>query len=262
MSRRFNEMADALAVRRQLQVAFLGGVAHDLRNPLAVLKLSLALVPPDQPLPPERRLRQMMEKIARQITRLDRMAGDFLDMAKIEAGELELKLGEHDACELVRHVTALFADTPAERRLRTTLPRIAVQLMCDPLRMEQVLTNLISNAMKYSPEESVVDLSLEEQASAVVFTVVDHGVGIPENEQQRVFEPFRRAGMSKETVPGVGLGLFVVRRIVEAHGGRIELSSAEGVGSTFRVHVPVVREHSTRSAPRQGQSLAHAPAGP
>lgn len=258
MIRRFNEMADALAVRRQSQIAFLGGVAHDLRNPLAVLKLSLAIVPPDQPLPAEPRLRHMIEKIARQIARLDRMAGDFLDIAKIEAGELDFKLAVHDACELVRHVTALFADTPAERRLRTALPSMAAPLMCDPLRMEQVLTNLISNAMKYSPDDSPVDLSVEVDGKAVVFTVVDRGVGIQQGEQQRVFEPFRRVGLSKEAVPGAGLGLFVVRRIVEAHGGRIELESAPGVGSTFRVRVPAERERSADVALHEGQSLTPA----
>jgi signal transduction histidine kinase len=238
MSRRFNELADALAAQRQAQVAFLGGVAHDLRNPLSVLQLSVALVPADEPLPPEHRIREMIAKIRRQISRLDRMASDFLDISKVEAGELELNLGTRDARELVRGVVDLFTGTTPEPHLLVALPAEAVDLRCDDHRLEQVLTNLISNAIKYSPPSAAIEVALEPSAEAVVFRVTDRGVGIPEEERQRVFEPFRRVGLSKEAVPGVGLGLFVVRRIVEAHGGRIDLESSPGAGSTFRVYIP------------------------
>jgi two-component system, OmpR family, sensor histidine kinase MtrB len=244
MSRRFNELADALAAQRQAQVAFLGGVAHDLKNPLSVLQLSVALVPADEPLPPEHRIREMIAKIKRQISRLDRMASDFLDISKVEAGELELNLGTRDARELVRGVVDLFNGTTPEPNLLVTLPAEAVDLRCDDHRLEQVLTNLISNAIKYSRPSAAIEVALEPGAEAVVFRVTDRGVGIPQAEQQRVFEPFRRVGLSKEAVPGVGLGLFVVRRIVEAHGGRIDVESTPGAGSTFRVHIP--RRERTR----------------
>jgi two-component system, OmpR family, sensor histidine kinase MtrB len=259
MSRRFNELADALAAQRQAQVAFLGGVAHDLKNPLSVLQMSVALVPADEPLPPEPRIRQMIEKIRRQISRLDRMASDFLDISKVEAGELELNLGTRDARDLVHEVVELFTGTTPEPQLLVSLPKEAVDLRCDNHRLEQVLTNLISNAIKYSPRGSAIEVAVEPTADAVVFRVTDHGAGIPEAEQQRVFEPFRRVGLSKEAVPGVGLGLFVVRRIVEAHGGRIDVESTPGAGSTFRVYIPRPSRAGDASATRRDEprSLIH-----
>jgi two-component system sensor histidine kinase MtrB len=249
MSRRFNELAAALGAQRQAQVAFLGGVAHDLRNPLSVLQMSVALVPPDKPLPPEPWLRQMIEKVRRQISRLERMASDFVDIARIEAGELQLNISTRDARELVAEVVNLFEGTPLASRFQVSLPNEAVELPCDPLRLEQVLTNLISNAIKYSPPDSALEVAVDVTSEAAVFRVTDRGIGIPQEEQQRVFEPFRRVGLSGEAVPGVGLGLFVVRRIVEAHGGRIDVQSRPGRGSTFRVHIPL-REVGASAAHR------------
>jgi signal transduction histidine kinase len=110
---------------------------------------------------------------------------------------------------------------------------------CDALRIEQVLTNLVSNAIKYSPRGGRVEVTLEQPGTEAILNVVDQGVGIPSDDQAHIFEPFRRSGASRELVPGAGLGLFVARRIVEAHGGRIEVESRPGAGSTFRVHLPL-----------------------
>lgn len=257
MSRRFNEMAAALAAQRQSQMVFLGGVAHDLRNPLSVLKMSVELVGPGRPLPPEARLRELIERIARQITRLDRMASDFLDMARIEAGELELKPAVHDARELVAAVVELFRGTSPEPRLLVSVPDEAVELYGDAVRLEQVLTNLVSNAIKYSPAGSAVEVAVEPEGDDVVLRVSDHGLGIPEAERERVFEPFRRAGLEGGAVPGVGLGLFVVRRIVDAHGGQIAVESAPGAGSTFRIRLPRSRVRGGFEGPRAEPRQLH-----
>lgn len=235
MSRRFNEMASALAERRQAQIAFLGGVAHDLRNPLSVLQLGVAMIDPSGPLPPEDRLRKIIERVRSQITRMERMVGDFLDMAKIEAGELDLRLEVHDARALVHEVATLFDPEVVLSRLHIDVPDQPVWTRCDPLRIEQVLTNLVSNAIKYSPAGTRIDVRVREDAEQVVLRVRDRGFGIAEHEREHVFEPFRRGGRSKDSVPGAGLGLFVVRKIVEAHGGRISVDSELGSGSTFTV---------------------------
>ncbi len=104
----------------------------------------------------------------------------------------------------------------------------------------------MSNALKYSPEASAVDVRVARSTSSLVIAVVDRGVGISTEDQKRLFEPFRRVGLSKEAVPGVGLGLFVVRRLVEAHGGRIDIESSIGAGSTFRVLLPLPRDAAAR----------------
>lgn len=235
---RFNEMASSIAKQREAQLAFLGGVAHDLRNPLAALQMSVALIPPDKALPSEERIRQTVERIRRQIARMDRMLGDFLDFAKIEAGELELRFDTHDARQLVKDAVDLFEGAAPEHHFDVYLPSEPLSLRCDQLRVGQVLANLISNAIKYSPPGSSIEVALEACRLGGVVRVTDHGVGIAEDDQERVFEPFRRVGLSKEAVPGVGLGLFVVRKIIKAHGGRIELESTPGEGSTFRVFLP------------------------
>jgi signal transduction histidine kinase len=127
------------------------------------------------------------------------------------------------------------------RHIELSLADDEVPLVCDGLRIEQVTANLVSNALKYSPAEAPVRVSLRRADGEARLVVADHGLGIAEEDQGRLFEPFRRVGLSAEAIPGVGLGLFVVRQIVEAHGGRISLTSAPGRGSTFRVHLPLAR---------------------
>lgn len=236
---RFNEMASAIAAQRQAQMAFLGGVAHDLRTPLSVLQMSVTLLGPEMKQLSEERIRQTIERIGRQITRMERMLGDFLDIAKIEAGQLDLRFDTHDARKLVEEVVDLLEGASRKHRLQLRVPDHAVPLRCDQLRIGQVTTNLISNAIKYSPEGGVVDVVLESRADEVELRVTDHGIGIAEHDRVRMFEPFKRVGLSKETAPGTGLGLFIVRQIVEAHQGHIEVESAPGEGSTFRVFLPI-----------------------
>ncbi|MFO7566113.1 MAG: HAMP domain-containing sensor histidine kinase [Enhygromyxa sp.] len=237
MCRHFNEMAAAIAAQRKAQTAFLAGVAHDLRTPLSALQMGIVLLLRDPSHSSNEQLRSALERIARQIKRMDRMLGDFLDGAKIEAGLLELRVEIHDARELVAEVVDLF-EGMSEHRFELRLPDEAVPICCDRLRIEQVVTNLISNAIKYSPSDSVVEVTLRPGPKQVELRVSDQGVGISEQSLSRLFEPFSRVGLSSEAVPGVGLGLFVVRRIVEAHGGRIEVESAPGQGSTFKVLLP------------------------
>jgi signal transduction histidine kinase len=239
MCRRFNEMAAAIAVQRRAQMTFLGGVAHDLKNPLSALRMSVALLDPGARSASEDQRRRTLERVDRQITRMDRMLGDFLDIARIEASELELRLDEHDARTMVTHVVELFDGVSPHHRLEVRVPERPLTVRCDQLRIEQVITNLVSNAIKYSPAGGPVEIALEFSDDELELSVTDHGVGISEEDRARVFDPFRRVGLSKDSVPGVGLGLFVVRKLVLAHGGTIDVESERGVGSTFRVKLPL-----------------------
>ena len=239
MVERFNEMAAALAAQRRAQVTFLAGVAHDLRNPISALSLSVALIAPDQPLPPEPSIRRTIELVRRQLKKLERMVNDVMDMTKVEAGQLELQLGRRDLVPLVREVVDLFDATEPEPRIELSLPTEPVWVDGDSLRMEQIITNLISNALKYSPSVRKVEVGLRRAGEEAVLCVRDYGIGISEEDQRRLFEPFQRASLSKDTVPGAGLGLYVVQRLVHAHGGRIDIRSRPGEGAEFRVHLPL-----------------------
>lgn len=257
MARTFNEMANSLSHQREEQLTFLAGVAHDLRNPLSALKMSAALVTSGRPLP-EERLHKTMALVRRQVARLDRMVGDLLDATRIEAGRFELSLEERDARELATSVVELYQAGGSSHDLRLLLPEEPVFLSCDGTRVEQVLHNLVSNALKYSPGGSRVDVIVGREGEQAVLSVVDRGIGISSEELRTLFAPFRRTGRAREKAPGVGLGLSVARRIVEAHGGRIEVESHPGVGSTFRVRLPLV--HAAAHPDRPGDAVP-SPAG-
>ena len=238
MARSFNRMADTISRRRQQQIAFLAGVAHDLRNPLAALRTSLAAIGPDRPLPPEPTIRRIAELMDRQFVHLERMTGDFIDTARIEAGELELRAEPRDLAELVRHAVTLFQSAPWDERFQLAVPAEPVVVFCDGARIQQVITNLLSNAIKYSSEASPIRVALERGPEHVTISVADRGIGMSSGDIPTIFDPFRRTESSRRTASGVGLGLFVARRIVRAHGGSIEVESAPGSGTTFRVVLP------------------------
>jgi len=241
MARRFNELASTVVTQREAQLAYLGGVAHDLRTPLAALRLVLgSALPKEGAMPSEEKLRRTLGSASRQVTRLERMVSDVLDAARVEAGHLEVSLRPVDARVLVQEAVSILDGSPDAQRLELQLPADPLTLICDPLRVEQVLNNLISNALKYSPRDAPVVVALRQEPGQAVFEVRDQGIGLSQDDQQRLFEPFRRVGLSKEAVPGVGLGLFVVKRLVEAHRGKIRVVSSPGAGALFEVRLPLV----------------------
>lgn len=239
MAARFNQMAGMLDAQREAQVSALAGIAHDLRNPLSAVAVSMAVMDAGRPLPEEPEIRRLVERANRQVARLDRMINDLLDLSKIHAGHLELRMREVDLRRPVRESVETFL--PLHPTLTLALPETPVWVRCDALRVEQVVTNLVSNAIKYSTDREAVEIELTQEGSEAVIAVTDRGIGISAEDQRRLFEPFRRVGLSRETIPGAGLGLFVVRRIVEGHGGRIEVDSAPGRGSRFRVRLATLR---------------------
>ncbi|HYO15114.1 MAG TPA: HAMP domain-containing sensor histidine kinase [Thermoanaerobaculia bacterium] len=238
MAQSFNGMASALERQHESQMAFLAGVAHDLRTPLSALKTSAAILDGQIPRLPPERVGQVLSLIHRQVAQLERMAGDFLDATRIESGRLELKLEDQDARTIARETYELFRSSSPRHEVQLRLPADPLRLHCDPTRIGQVLNNFTSNAIKYSPAGGEVVIAVERDGGEIVFSVSDQGIGIGPEEKSQIFEPFRRARTSRDAIPGTGLGLFVARRIVETHGGRIEVESSPGSGSIFRLRVP------------------------
>ena len=172
---------------------------------------------------------------------------------RVEAGQLALHVAPHDLGQLVREAVELHRDVSEQHTLQLQLPPSPLSAAVDAVRVSQVLNNLLSNALKYSPGGGVVQVRLERAEGEARVSVQDGGVGIPPEEHASIFEPFRRARASREHIPGVGLGLSVARRIALAHGGRISLASAPGEGSTFTLHLPL--------AAQPAATAAHAPGG-
>jgi signal transduction histidine kinase len=230
----FNEMADAIVQTRRDQVTFLAAVAHDLRSPLQALKMGVhVLARETKPIAPQR-----CARLERQIDRLTRMVGDLLDATRIEAGELALHLTEFDLRTAAQAMIDLFTPTATEHGITLKAPDRAVLIRGDSLRIEQVISNLLSNAIKYSPAGGPVEVAVSQTDREAELSVSDRGWGIPAEEIANMFLPFRRLPATSQ-IRGVGLGLSVVARIVSAHGGRIEVESTPGVGSTFRVRLPL-----------------------
>lgn len=226
----FNEMADALAKQRESQLAFLAGVAHDLKNPLQALRFGIhALAAARSRAEHDRTL----DTLDRQVDRLERMVDDLLDATRIEAGKLEIRLEPFDLRVVVVDMIRLYAPTSPEHDLDAQLPAEPALVEGDPLRLEQVVSNLLSNAIKYSPRGGAVRVAVEASDGEVLLSVADEGIGIEPAQRAEIFLPFRPRKV--DAPAGAGLGLSIVRRIVEAHGGRIEVESNVAGGTLFRV---------------------------
>ncbi|HEX8825380.1 MAG TPA: HAMP domain-containing sensor histidine kinase [Archangium sp.] len=236
----FNDMVARLERQREAQVSFLAGVAHDLRNPIQALKLA-ASGAGSGGLPPER-AQQRLALVERQVERLGRMVDDLLDTTRIEAGHLELQLGENDLTELVREAVELHRPVSARHVLELQVPEHPAPMRCDATRISQVLNNLLSNAIKYSPEGGTVRIRVVPVEDGYCVAVTDTGVGIPAPEKESIFEPFRRSSSTRGAIPGVGLGLAVARKILAAHGGSLDVESEPGRGSTFYAKLPLPRQ--------------------
>jgi two-component system, OmpR family, sensor histidine kinase MtrB len=243
MAARFNQMASALERQKVAQLTSLAGVAHDLRNPLAALRSSAELLGASERPGPER-LQLVSSVLHRQIDRIDRMLGDLLDAARIEAGELELRRELCSVSSLAAEVVDLYRSTTRSHEIELRTEDRAL-VFADPTRLSQVLTNLISNGIKYSPHGGAIEVAVAVDDDRVAITVADPGIGIEAADLGRLFEPFQRGGSARDVAPGAGLGLSVVRRIVEAHGGEIRVASEPGRGSTFEVRL--VRADGTDS---------------
>ncbi|HYH95108.1 ATP-binding protein, partial [Hyalangium sp.] len=221
---------------------FLSLASHELKTPLTSLMLQAQLLQRRQErgelLPPES-VRRVLDQTTRQTQRLARLVNDMLDISRIAVGKLSLEQDTFDLAELADDVVAKLGPQLSEARcdvsVRAEEPVVGTW---DRYRLEQVLTNFLTNAARYGPGKPV-EISvcrLEERAE---LRVRDQGRGIAPEDQERIFRKFERAVDGNE-VSGLGLGLFIVREIVEMHGGAVRVESAPGQGATFIVHLPVL----------------------
>jgi signal transduction histidine kinase len=213
---------DALAQRD----AFLGMVSHDLRNLLHGIVLNATLLSAKAPASEEgHRTIDGMQQIQQYATRMNRLIGDLLDVVSLDAGRLEIQPQSGDAATLL-----------AEISLVVEVIRPPLEADFDHQRMLQVLSNLLSNALKFTPEGGAITVRGRCSESQLEVTVSDTGSGIPADELEAVFERFRQVGKNDRS--GFGLGLYISKSVVEVHGGSIWAESTPGEGSTFHLTIP------------------------
>jgi signal transduction histidine kinase len=234
-ARLYDAAQEGLRVRDE----FLSTAAHELKTPISVIKGYVELL--------RRRLAagrplhetQVLEVLERQCNRLTRLIQDFLDVARAEYGQLELRSERCDLAALVRAVVERLQATTSAHCLELCVIASA-PVVVDRDRIEQVVENLLSNAIKYSPGGGHIWVTVDVLAGEAVVSVRDEGVGIPSDRQARLFERFYRAHAgTPHDYGGMGIGLHLSREIVVRHGGRMGFSSIEGEGSTFSFSVPV-----------------------
>ncbi len=233
-------------------------VSHDLRNPLSVVMMAAKLI--ERCAGPEasgERLKNHANAIVHEAERMGRLVTDLLDVSKIEAGRsLPMQLARRDGAELLRESVSLLRPLAEARRLTLAVeaPGGAYDLDCDAERLHRVFSNLIGNAIKFTPANGGIMARVARAGGEIVFSVSDTGTGIPKAEVSHLFDPYSQAGRDRS---GAGLGLSIVKAIVEAHGGRVWVETEEGTGSSFFCALPAAAPSETRHvAPSQPHETA------
>jgi signal transduction histidine kinase len=241
----FNDMADEIEelvaeLRRQdaMKDRLVAAVSHELRTPLTAIKGYLEGVLEEEPGPLNEQQRDELEIVARNVTRLQDLADDLLTLARLQSGRIEFEPVRFDVGELLAELRTELEPAARKERVELRLQLDGpVEVEADPLRIHQAVGNLIGNAIKFTPGRGRVALRAYAHRDEAVIEVADRGVGIPEAELPRLRDRFYRASTAG-AAKGTGLGLSITHDIVEGHGGRIEVESRVGHGSTFRIRLP------------------------
>jgi signal transduction histidine kinase len=237
------EQNERLRKLDRMKDEFIALVSHELRTPLTSICGYLELLLQDDVMVelPETQL-SWLEVIDRNAERLLRLVEDLLLTAQASAGNLALEQGELDIAAIIDQAVQASGPVAAARGIELTCSTESLPAANgDRLRIGQVIDNLVSNALKFTPAGGTVGVRAYSHASAVRIEVADTGIGISEDEQGQLFERFfRTARAQEEAIPGVGLGLSISKAIIEAHNGRISVRSLEGVGTTFFVDLPAI----------------------
>ncbi len=223
----------------QLRSTFMSIISHELQTPIAIIKGYASTLRREDAKWDEQTIRGRLEAIEEESDRLHHLVTNLLQASRIQAGGLKMDPGPLDLAEMSRKVVRKFAAHSPNHTLRVHLPENLPTVWADRERIEEVLLNLLDNAVKYSPQSKLIRIEAQVTDESVIISVGDRGMGIPLREQERIFDRFQRVdNNAARTTQGAGLGLYICRAILEAHGGRIWVESELGKGSTFFFSLP------------------------
>jgi PAS domain S-box-containing protein len=254
-----HQKLEQLAVADQRKDQFIGLLGHELRNPLAPVRNGLQIL--RHSTPAADRVSTIIDMMDRQIGHMVRLIDDLLDISRITSGKIALRREKVDLREVVQQ--AMEAARPdigdKGQRLEAGMPQTAVTAYVDPLRIAQVVSNLLNNASKFSERGQRIWLTLERHAEHAAIRVRDEGAGVPRDKLEEIFEIFVQVDPSFERRrSGLGIGLTLVKSLVELHGGSVSASSAgAGKGATFDVRLPVIAPERAPDTPAASPELAY-----
>jgi signal transduction histidine kinase len=244
LARQFNQMAERLessfaelAAERDSLRRFIADASHELRTPVTALKNFNELLQGAAADDSAARAEFLAESQV-QLDRLEWITHNLLDLSRLEAGLIALDVTQHDAEELMRTAAAAFKTLAHEKNVALSVkkPSSPLAVHCDRTRIELALSNLLDNALKFTPAGGQVEIGAEQAAQNVRLWVQDSGPGIAPADREHIFERFYRGRDSR--VEGIGLGLAIVRSIVQAHGGQVTVEGEPGAGSRFVIELP------------------------
>ena len=226
----------------QLKDEFIGFVSHELRSPLTVITGAVNTVLTERARLSPEETRQLLQDAALEAQSLSHLLGNLLELSRVQANRLIIHIEPVDVQKVIRETAEEMKRQSSKHQFIVKVPKELPLVHVDQLRLERVLHNLIENAVKYSPQGGEIRVSAKSEGERLVIGVSDQGIGISPSDQAKLFGPFRRLEESRpDGVGGVGLGLLVCRRLVEAHGGQIWVESEPGRGSTFFFTLPLSR---------------------
>lgn len=244
-SRALNEMQKALRAEIEFRKEaerkkdeFISIASHELKTPMTSIKGYIQLLERSLDKNDIETVRKRLHKVQNQVEKLNLLVADLLDISKIESGKLKLNRQYFCFNQMLDHILEVVQENnPLLKIIRKG--RVESELFGDEMRIEQVITNFITNAVKYAPDGKEIHISSEIEGDKIHFSVRDFGIGMTEEHEQKIFQKFYRIEESSERFQGLGIGLYICQEIIDRHKGKIGVTSTLGEGSTFYFKIPL-----------------------
>jgi len=251
------KVEEALKETMEMKSQFISTVSHELRTPLAAMKEGIAIVLDEVAGKLNGKQKKFLDIAKRNVDRLEVLISDVLDFQKIEAGGMKLDIQSNNIEEVVSEVYETMALYAKKNKVELSLESAEElpKAKFDRAKIIQVLTNLVSNAIKFTPEKGRVSVSIQHQNEELIITVSDTGMGIPKEALPKIFERFYRIDRPGKQIQGTGLGLAIVHKIVMMHNGRIEVASELGQGTTFTVFLSLDPKLLQKNLPAKADKI-------
>lgn len=245
MLSRENEKARSQVKTEQLRSSLLSSISHDLRTPLATITGAASGIMESGSSVKLAECRELAGEIYNESRRLNRLVGNLLDMTRLESGALEIKKEPQPVDEIIGSAISYYEDQLANRQIETDIPADLPMVLADAVLIQQLMINLLENAVKYTPSTSSLKFKAKVEGEFIKIEIDDRGPGIPDEQKSQIFKKFVRA-TDKARTTGAGLGLAICTSIVEAHNGSLGVTDREGGGSSFWFTLPVDKSAFTQ----------------